>query len=241
MMTAPLVWCSPWLDQTPVDPHQQFERSPCKWFLFAAITVKWLGSNVYHVPKTWPSVQTLVQTSAVWVHINSSGAPNQHRVGQFSSIPEEAGGLFAYKLHINSLNENENYSGTPETCTGGAWNQFLFLLLLFYTMWQAHSLGSVLQCSLAVTLLKGFLDFLEVFICGGTVPLRKRSLCSCHDPLWGSYLRLQLLNTSDQNLNAALSASTLYILISWEEAECPFSDVNYHFSPEGKKNAHLDV
>lgn len=114
---------------------------------------------------------------------------------------------------------------------------FRFFFCFFYIMKQVHSY-SLLQCCLAVTLLKG--DNHSVFLCGWTVPLRKRSLCSCHDPLWGSYLRLQLLNTSDQNLNAALSASSPNILITREEAECPFSDVNDHFRPEGK-NAHSDV
>lgn len=109
----------------------------------------------------------------------------------------------------------------------------------FYIMCTVHSLSLLLFGCDAPERFSGYQEFYRdncsVVVCGWTVALRKRSLCSCHDPLRGSYLRLQLLNTSDPKLNAALSASSPYILITREEAECPFSDVNDHFSPEGKK------
>lgn len=141
------------------------------------------------------------------------GAPEQHKVAGLSSTPE----LF-WDLR-NPRND-------------GGWNEILcLLLLLLHYETSAHCL--------VPERFSGFLevygDNQSVFICGWTVPLRKRSLCSCHDPPWGSDLRLQLLNTSDQNLNAALTASSPHILITREEAECPFSDVNNHFSPEGEK------
>lgn len=201
MMTDPLVRRSPWLDQTPatdisflhINNSEGAGRPPYKW----------PGSNVNHVPETRPSVRTSVQTLGALLH---ETVLELHSNTKWQDSPRQLKKL-ENRLCAHKLSELFGDLRNPRT-------SFWFFFCFFYIMEHVHSY-SLLQCCLAVTLLKG--DNRSVFLCGWTVPLRKRSLCSCHDPLWGSYLRLQLLNTSDQNLNAALSASSPNILITSEE------------------------
>lgn len=68
-------------------------------------------------------------------------------------------------------------------------------------------------------------------------PLRNCGLPFCHDPLWGSYRRFQLLYSSDQSQSPAPTIQPVHVHSIWtctQEAlrgSFPFTGASYHACP----------